>query len=61
MGGMMGSYDPLARRESYLSFDSNVDDELSLELLDNETLLRQVKIYKAEYYKALNISRELKQ
>lgn len=54
------NFDPLNRREGYLSFDSNFDDELSLELLDTETLLRQVKIYKAEYYKALNMNRELK-
>ncbi len=54
------AYDPLLRRDSYLSYDSNVEDELSLELLDNETLLRQVKIYKAEYYKALNINRDLR-
>jgi hypothetical protein len=54
------NFDPLPRRDNYLSFDSNLDDELSLELLDNETLLRQVKIYKAEYYKALNMNRELR-
>lgn len=54
------AFDPLLRRDSYLSYDSNVEDELSLEMLDTETLLRQVKIYKAEYYKALNINRDLR-
>lgn len=54
------SYDPVIRRESYVSYDSNLDDDLELELLDTETLLRQVKIYKAEYYKALDLNKELK-
>ena len=30
-----------------------------MEFLDSESLVRQVKVYRAEYYKALDINREL--
>jgi hypothetical protein len=48
----------IRRERPFLPFDSNSStDEISLSLLSNDALMRQVKIYKTEYYKVLDINR----
>lgn len=42
------------------SFEENIHEDPIPDFLDNENLYTQVQIYKAEYYKALDICRNLK-
>ena len=42
------------------SFDENLHEDILPDFLDNETLYNQVQIYKGEYYKALDLTRNLK-
>ena len=44
---------------SHFAQNMLIEDDISLDFLDSETLSRQVKVYRAEYYKALDINREL--